>query len=192
MASMASQGNIEKQWEEALPASVYRYRNYIDKNWRKPFNTAAATPEAVNGYILERILFYIESQYADNMLWESFREDFEDWTIDIWKLANKNIVRELRTALRRYGVKVAKDGTKIADNLQEMIDNPVEPEWSQEDIAYQIKTELVGNPFDNEKNNFLSQRYMHNQQQLAYRPPQTPSQTTPVLTPAQLPAQLPT
>ncbi len=192
MASIASQGNIEKQWEEALPASVYRYRNYIDKNQRKPFNTAAATPEAVNGYILERILFYIESQYADNMLWESFRKDFEDQTINIWKLANKNIVRELRTALRRYGVKVAKDGTKIADNLQEMIDNPVEPEWSQEDIAYQIKTELVGNPFDNEKNNFLSQRYMHNQQQLAYRPPQTPSQTTPVPTPAQLPAQLPT
>jgi hypothetical protein len=33
---------------------------------------------------------------------------------------------------------------------------------------------------------------MHNQQQLAYQPPQTSSQTTPVPPPAQLPAQLPT
>ncbi len=162
MASITSQGNAEGQWKEALPASVYRYRDCIDKNQRKPFNTAAATPEAVNGYILERILFYIKSQYADNMLQESFRDDFEEWTLDIWKLGNKNIVREFRSVLRRYRVKVTKDRTGIAENLQEIINNSVEPEQSQEDIAYQTKTELVGNPFDNEKNNFLLQRYMHN------------------------------
>jgi hypothetical protein len=61
MTSTTSQGNTEGQWKEALPASVYRYRDCINKEWRKPFNIATVTPEAVNGYILERILFYIES-----------------------------------------------------------------------------------------------------------------------------------
>ncbi len=71
-------------WKEALPKGVRQYHEIITENWKKStFDTADTTPEAVNGYILQRIARYVANQYVDTSLWEIFREDFEDWTIDI-------------------------------------------------------------------------------------------------------------
>jgi hypothetical protein len=72
------------------------------------------------------MLLYLTRSYADTKLWECFREDFEDWTIDTWKLGDKDVVRDLRDFLRRYGVLV-KNGGRIIDHLQDIIDNEKEP-----------------------------------------------------------------
>ncbi len=86
-------------------------------------------------------MFYATNEYADNNLWEYFREDFQGQTIDTQKLGNKTIIRDLRNFLRRYGVMVEKDGSLIMERLQEVIDNPIEPVQTAEEIEYQIKKE---------------------------------------------------
>ncbi len=84
-------------WKAELPKGVYQYHDIIDENWKKStFNAANATPEAINSYILQRIARYAENQYVDTTLWEIFREDFEGWTVDVWKDADKEVVRDLR------------------------------------------------------------------------------------------------
>ncbi len=174
-------------WKKELPKGVYEYIDDIDEKWNTfKFDAKNPTPTAVNGYILHSIVFYTAKKYKDNALWESFREDFEEWTIETWKLANGHLVRDLRNHLRRYGVKVKKDGGKIKERLQEVINNPEEPTWSQEEIDYQLKNEPKTDIYSDIYGSFLSDKYVQQDSQYA---PQTPLQTTPVPTPAQLPAQ---
>ncbi len=116
---------------------INRYRKVIDKDWDSfGFDITAPIPRLVNGHLLYRIVTYIVGDYSDTNLQECFKEDFEGWTIDTQKLANREIVRDLRNFLRRYGVRVEKKGGPIVESLQEIIDNPREPVWTEEEIEY--------------------------------------------------------
>jgi hypothetical protein len=145
-------------WKEALPKGVQQYHGLINENWENStFDTETITPKAVNGYILQRIIRYATNQYVDTTLWEIFREDFEDWTIAIWKEADKEIIRDLRNQLRRYGVNVrkGKDSGRIMGGLRGIIDDPIEPKWSQEDIEYQLRTGPYTSTYDAVYNHLL-------------------------------------
>jgi hypothetical protein len=110
----------DEAWKTTLPKGVYQHHEVIDENWKKStFDTANVSPQAANGYILQRIVRYAENQYTDTALWEIFREDFEDWTVDIWMEADKEIVRDLRNQLRRYRVNIrkGKNSGRITDRL---------------------------------------------------------------------------
>ncbi len=117
-------GETERQQEETLPIGVNRYRKVINKDQDSfGFDITAPIPRLVNGHLLYRIVTYIAGDYLDTNLQECFKEDFEGWTIDIQKLVNREIVRDLRNFLRRYGVRVKKKGGPIIESLQEIIDN---------------------------------------------------------------------
>jgi len=137
MAGKTNQGETGRQWEETLPIGVDKYRKVIDEDWDSfGFDITTPTPRSINGHLLHRIVTYIAGGYSDTNLWECFKEDFEGWTIDIWKLANGEIVRDMRNFLRRYGVMVEKNGGPITQSLQEIIDNTEEPVWTEEEIEY--------------------------------------------------------
>jgi hypothetical protein len=107
----------------------------INKNWNDfTINVANTTVERVNGFLLYHILYYRKQSYTDYKLWEYFREDFEDWTLDIWKLGHTRVVREFRDFFRRNGVYVIKNRGLIAINIQAVITNLEELVWTQEEI----------------------------------------------------------
>jgi hypothetical protein len=70
-------------WKDALPPGVNEYAILINKNWNDfTIDIANTTTERVNGYLLHHILHYRKQSYTDYKLWEYFREDFEDWTLE--------------------------------------------------------------------------------------------------------------
>jgi hypothetical protein len=78
-------GNSDENnsWKDALPPGVDQYTILINKNWNDfTIDVANTTAERVNGYLLHHILYYRKQSYTDYKLWEYFREDFEDWTLD--------------------------------------------------------------------------------------------------------------
>jgi hypothetical protein len=151
-------GGENNNWKDTLPQGVNAYVKLIDKDWDDfTIDVPNATTEKVNGYILHQIIHYRSSFYTDYKLWECFREDFEDWTLNTWKLGSTRVVRELRDFLRRNGVYVIKNGTLIANNIHNIITNPEEPTWTQEEIQKQMNNEPNTNLFSNE-GNFNSKR----------------------------------
>ena len=117
-------GSGNNNWKDALPPGVDTYVDLIDKNWNNfTLDVTNTTTEQVNGFLLHNILYYRSRFYIDYTLWEYFREDFEDWTLDTWKLGDTRIVREFRDFLRRNGVYIVKNGTSIAGNIQAIINN---------------------------------------------------------------------
>lgn len=187
----------DEQWRQNLPSGVDQYERLIDKNWNdfKDVDFSNPTPQAVNGFIVHRIVFYINSKYYDRTLWEYFREDFEGWTNDIWKYGNKDVIRDLRDLLRRYGVNVKKNGGRIYERIQEIIDDAKEPAWSPEDIQYQLTEPQTFKYTPERIGNFFSKHNPNQEQDQVLpaltipvlrttpTPSQTPSPTIPTFTP---------
>ena len=87
--------------------------------------------EVVDGYILLRRLDHLQSGYQGEYLWQIFREDFEGFTIDIFNIASRAALRELRQQLVNQGVwiKAAKGSISYARVLVECLS---EEEWTDE------------------------------------------------------------
>jgi hypothetical protein len=86
------------------------------------------------------MLYYKSKEYDDICLWEYFREDFKGWTLDIWTLGSKAIIREFRDFLRENGVYVLKDKALIAMNVQAVLDEEEQHKWTKREIEHQIRT----------------------------------------------------
>ena len=93
----------------------------------------------LNGFLAYRMAYYESSEFRDTQLWLYFREDFEDWTKDKWALGDRDIIRELRDFLRRNGVFVPTDGRSIAANIQKVLDDDNEHQWTPQEVQHQIK-----------------------------------------------------
>lgn len=55
--------------------------------------------------------------FKDLDLWDSYKEDFKDWTEDDFNLAGHHETRKVRTFLRKRGVWVEKSRKTIAKSL---------------------------------------------------------------------------
>jgi hypothetical protein len=76
-----SDGN--DSWKDALPPGLNIYAKHIDKDWDDlTIDVTNTTSERVNEYLLNNIRYYRSRFYTDYKLWECFREDFEDWTLN--------------------------------------------------------------------------------------------------------------
>ena len=107
--------------------------------WGKRFdttNTDNFNKLVVNGHIMFFMLYYKSKGYNDICLWEYFREDFEGWTLAIWNLGDKLIIREFRDFLRENGVYVLKNRAPIAMNIQAVLDEEEQHEWTKEKVAH--------------------------------------------------------
>ncbi|RKF78443.1 hypothetical protein GcM3_064032, partial [Golovinomyces cichoracearum] len=52
-----------------------------------------------NGYITLMVIKYEMSEYTDILLWKDFREDFEGWTLENFKIGNRTVLKKLRDYL---------------------------------------------------------------------------------------------
>ena len=183
---------IPNNWRDSLPPGVAAYAKLIDENWDDfTIDITTCTAKQVNGFILHQLLFYRSRSYTDFKLWECFREDFAEWTLNTWKLGNTQVVQEFRDFLRRNGVAVVKDGSSIAGNIQAIIDNQQEPNWTPEEIHEQMNNEPDTNIFSNE-GNFNSKlnplcrpKGNHQPPTRPMSPPQQPPQEPPQQPPQQ-------
>jgi hypothetical protein len=73
---------------------------------KEPDLTKEQTKTAINTYITWMLVGYRNryARFKGEDLWELFHEDFEGFTHDIFKLASRNAVRELRVELVSKGV----------------------------------------------------------------------------------------
>jgi hypothetical protein len=109
------------------------------EEWGKTFrpnNPEMWTEPIIDNHIALSILRYRSRGYTDFDLWEEFRESFEGWTIEILETAHRIALKELRTYLVTHGVWVRKQVGSIsfAKTLQDVIDNDVRHEWTEEEI----------------------------------------------------------
>ncbi|RKF77456.1 integrase and RNaseH domain-containing protein [Golovinomyces cichoracearum] len=90
----------------------------------------------INGYITLMILKYEMSKYTDILLWKDFREDFERWSIDIFKISNRTALKKLRDHLVTHGVWIKAQAVSIsyAKVLQECLDSDIRYDWTEQEI----------------------------------------------------------
>ena len=65
------------------------------------------TPKHVNRYLIDCLKGYEIGGRIDKDLWDSFQEDFEGWTEELFTLGYKRVQSILRDFLRDYGVYVS-------------------------------------------------------------------------------------
>jgi hypothetical protein len=107
--------------------------------WENPtIDLENCTDKDITGYILHRKECYKESGYKDTVLWEYFKDDFEGWQKKTWERGHKDAVRDMRDFLREYGVFAARHRGSIAANLQQVLDEDNELNWTEEEVAKQI------------------------------------------------------
>jgi hypothetical protein len=111
----------------------------VDKtHWGEMFDPDDPThhnPHIVNGWIAMRTICYRRRpQYKGEDLWQLFREDFEGFTFNIFKLAHRSAVKELRCYMVLNGVWV--DGPRgaisYAQTLQQCLDESIPTEWTDD------------------------------------------------------------
>jgi hypothetical protein len=81
-------------------------------------------PQSVAEYIKTKQAEYEEYDLMDSDLWEQFKEDFTDFTEQIFKDYNQLTIRKLRSFLRTRGTNTAKDkhitvARSLAKTIQE-------------------------------------------------------------------------
>ena len=75
-----------------------------------------------------------EFNFRDLDLWEMFKEDFESWTKDNFKLANNRQIRKVQNLLRQRGVWVEKSRLTIAKSLFNTLQEEERTPWTEEEV----------------------------------------------------------
>lgn len=98
------------------------------------------TEKVISGYILHTKLWYEKGEYQDYYLWEAFREDFTNWTTEIFDIGDTKIRRDFRNFLVQHGVYIPRNGGKIAENLSHIVQDNNYYEWTNKEVADFMKT----------------------------------------------------
>jgi hypothetical protein len=111
----------------------------VDKtHWGKMFDPDEPThhdSHIINGWIAMRTICYRNRpQYKGEDLWQLFHEDFEGFTFDIFKLAHRSAVKELRCYMVLNGVWVdgPRGATSYAKTLQQCLDESTPTKWTDD------------------------------------------------------------
>jgi hypothetical protein len=90
----------------------------------------------VNTYIAWRLAVWKRKEYTGQWLWEEFKEDFEEWSVDWFTRATMEALKEIRTYLVRNGVWVRPQAgsNSYAKVLQEVIREEARHEWTDAEI----------------------------------------------------------
>jgi len=96
----------------------------------------------VEEYIKAKQEEYQSYGWKDDDLWEQFKDDFSDFTEEIFKTCNLQALRQLRSFLRTRGIKVTKDRrVTIARSLLRTIQEEEPAAWSTEEIQDHLDNE---------------------------------------------------
>jgi hypothetical protein len=144
-----------------------------ETTWGKsidPLEKENQTEEILNGYITRVIQQWSSQQTVDILLWQEFRDDFDKWTLDLFKTASRGALKALRSYLLTHGVWIRKtSGVSFAKVLHECLDEDTRHEWTKEEIEDHLK--LYSNNFNSRWNPAGSQS------RTAYQMPSTPQMT---------------
>ena len=101
------------------------------EKWEYGINMEGAKKEDIREYIQAKMYFYVEDKVQDSDLWELFREDFKDFSVDVFKQHQRETQR-LRQALRCGGVFVAPNtkNITIAQRVAEVLDEEEQHVWT--------------------------------------------------------------
>ncbi|KAI6247714.1 hypothetical protein HI914_04402 [Erysiphe necator] len=99
------------------------------------------TPEHVNTYIVDCIEFYESTKKFDKSLLNQFKEDFNGCNVNVFKIANKNIRRELKEYLKNSGVNIGGQG-QISDQLI-LLKYDECPNWPAEELEIYIEKKAL-------------------------------------------------
>ncbi|POS82113.1 hypothetical protein EPUL_006674 [Erysiphe pulchra] len=95
------------------------------------------TKPNINGYIIWVMKIWKDSEYRDEALIEAFQEDFAEWTTEIFDVADRLLLRDLRDHLRKNGVFTeCKPGIKYAKQLENILKQDVNHNWTEQEIEY--------------------------------------------------------
>ena len=92
-----------------------------------------APTEMLEQYIKDRIKGYEDSGACDSILWETFQEDFDLWTEDIFNKVRKVFLKTLRFTLKQRGVWVS-ESRSIAKTFKLTLDEKQRTKWTDADI----------------------------------------------------------
>ncbi|CAD6502572.1 BgTH12-05163, partial [Blumeria graminis f. sp. triticale] len=98
---------------------------------------AEVNSKILQTYIAQRLAWYAEIEYTSGQLWELYRDDFSNWTLEMMKKCKVDILYLLRDSLTKNGVFVPRDSRKLAVRLLEVINEEQEHEWTQQEIEIQ-------------------------------------------------------
>ena len=77
---------------------------------------------------------------TDRALWNDFHEEFNGWTLDTFKVANKTALKMLRLYLTTHGVWIrVRIGTSYAKGLYDCLQEVTQHEWTKEEIEDHLK-----------------------------------------------------
>jgi hypothetical protein len=112
-------------------------------NWANGITlTNETTAEDITNYIDFKINEYTKYNFKDKSLWESYQEDFDNFTVQIFKDANRSAIKRLKQLLRRNGVWVFNKKSKsVPQALDDVAHEDDRTEWSDEEIQLFIKNE---------------------------------------------------
>ncbi|RKF76961.1 hypothetical protein GcC1_067016 [Golovinomyces cichoracearum] len=128
----------------AFPKHLLEIFDSVDQEkWGKKVKISDSndvTEKVINGYILHTKLWYEKGDYQDYDLWESFREDFANWTTEIFNICDTKIRRDFINFLVQHGVYIPRNGGKIAENLSHLVQVDNYHEWTIKEVADSMKT----------------------------------------------------
>jgi hypothetical protein len=131
---------------------------YEIEKWGKPVDIEdieQLTEPIINGYILWTIETYKMHGYKDKGLWEVFREDYEGWTAEVFKVANNGVTRTIQDYLREHGVFVLKQARVIINKeLAKAISEDEYHTWTKEEIEYQMSTGMFDSRYNPQSKQF--------------------------------------
>ncbi|KAI0997170.1 hypothetical protein K3495_g11017 [Podosphaera aphanis] len=120
-------------------------------------------PELIDTHIVDCLEFYESNNKFDKALLNQFKEDFEGWTANLFKIANKNIRRELKDRLKNSGVYVGGRG-QVPDQLYYLLKCDECPPWPKDELeshmqkGYNFETRCYNPNFDGQYEFILGNR----------------------------------
>jgi hypothetical protein len=114
-----------------------------EETWQKSIDTLDEknqTEKILNGHIACTMQAWNIMRITDRALWNDFREEFNGWTLDTFKVANKTALKMLRLYLTTHGVWIrVRIGTSYAKGLYDCLQEVTQHEWTKEEIEDHLK-----------------------------------------------------
>ena len=108
--------------------------------WPDGFDPINKEKDEKDAFVRHKCWVYNQSWLQDSDLWEQFKEDFDKWTAQLFDEVNKTHLRNLRSALRKYGVWVHKSNRppKLNDALYKCLQEEEPTAWTILEIQQTI------------------------------------------------------
>ncbi|KAI0995249.1 hypothetical protein K3495_g12934 [Podosphaera aphanis] len=136
MADQPAIGKVPEKLCRGLPQEFDLIEEYVNSDWKKGI-VSIDNAKSINGYLIYKNIYYKRAEIYDELLHQTYQEDFEMWTRDVYSKANRDIIRLFRDTLRKYGCFVASNRITLARNLELALSEW--HEWTDIEIKQQIR-----------------------------------------------------